>query len=98
MVKRKSTIITRLKKLTRMSIAIFRLTESIYTSLQHVSGRPDGANEAQKAAYNSSRQRIGEPIASHRASKRHICENDFSPPDRVFAPRLMLSLVLSGST
>lgn len=33
---------------------------------------------------NSSRQRIGEPIASHRERRRHTVEYDFSPPERVF--------------
>lgn len=48
--------------------------------------------------YNSSKQRIGDPIASHSASNKQTWENDFSPPDRVLAPRPALSLVLSGST
>lgn len=34
--------------------------------------------------YNSSRQRIGEPIASQRESRRQTVEYDFSPPERVF--------------
>lgn len=38
--------------------------------------------------YNSSRQRIGEPIASHNDNNRQIVEKDFSPPDKVFGPRL----------
>jgi hypothetical protein len=51
------------------------------------------------AAYNSSKQRIGDPMASQSASKRQTCENDFSPPERVLAPRpSLLSLVMSGST
>ena len=38
-------------------------------------------------------------MASHRASKRQIWENDFSPPERVLAPRPVgSSLVISGST
>jgi hypothetical protein len=33
--------------------------------------------------YNSSRQRIGEPMASQRESNKQIVENDFSPPESV---------------
>lgn len=51
------------------------------------------------STYNSSRQRIGEPMASQRANRRQTCENDFSPPDSVLAPRpVLLSFVISGST
>lgn len=35
-------------------------------------------------AYNSSRQRMGAPIASQRDSRRQMVEKDFSPPERVF--------------
>lgn len=38
-------------------------------------------------AYNSSRQRIGAPMASQRDNKRHIVEKDFSPPDKVLVWR-----------
>lgn len=48
--------------------------------------------------YNSSKHLIGDPIASHRDSKRQICENDFSPPESVFAPLPRPTLVMSGST
>ena len=34
-------------------------------------------------AHNSSRQRMGEPMASHRERRRQMVENDFSPPDNV---------------
>jgi len=71
--------IDRLAASMSMSMAIFRFTESIYTS-------------------NSSRQRMGDPMASQSDSKRQICEKDFSPPERVFVPRPVLSLVMSGST
>lgn len=38
-------------------------------------------------------------MASQSASSRQTCEKDFSPPDRVFAPRPVLSsFVMSGST
>lgn len=49
-------------------------------------------------AYNSSRQRIGAPIASHRESRRQIVEKDFSPPERVLVWRPWPVLVSSGST
>lgn len=38
-------------------------------------------------------------MASQRANRRQTCENDFSPPDSVLAPRpVLLSFVISGST
>ena len=39
---------------------------------------------------HSPRHRIGDPIASHNASNKHIVENDFSPPlkESVFFSRL----------
>lgn len=37
-------------------------------------------------------------MASQRAKSRQTWENDFSPPERVLAPRPVLSLVMSGST
>jgi hypothetical protein len=49
--------------------------------------------------YNSSRQRIGEPIASQSAKSIQMVEKDFSPPERVFvALPLSLLRVISGST
>jgi hypothetical protein len=85
-----------LSSLTSMSIAILRLTESMYTSL----GEELVSSWLKKTdnTYNSSKQRIGDPIASQSESKRHTCEKDFSPPDKVLAPRPVLSLVISGST
>lgn len=38
-------------------------------------------------AYNSSRQRMGAPIASQRDSKRQMVEKDFSPPESVLVWR-----------
>jgi hypothetical protein len=48
---------------------------------------------------NSSRNRIGDPIASHTDKSMQIDENDFSPPDKVlvFRPAELLR-VSSGST
>jgi hypothetical protein len=52
-----------------------------------------------RSTYNSSKQRIGEPMASHRASSMQMVEKDFSPPDKVFVCRpLSLLRVISGST
>lgn len=50
-------------------------------------------------SYNSSKQRTGAPIASHKDSNRHVVEKDFSPPERVrvFRPSLLIR-VESGST
>lgn len=49
------------------------------------------------ATHNSSRQRIGEPMASQSESNKQIVENDFSPPDSVFVclPAALLT-VISG--
>lgn len=50
---------------------------------------------------NSSRQRIGHPMASHRESRRQIVEKDFSPPEReVGSLRLLLpeAWVVFGSS
>lgn len=55
--------------------------------------------DTEEKTYNSSKQRMGEPIASHSANNRQTWENDFSPPDSVFAPRpAPSSFVMSGST
>lgn len=50
-------------------------------------------------AYNSSRQRMGAPIASQRDSKRQMVEKDFSPPESVFVWRPWPPVLeMSGST
>lgn len=83
-------------RLTSMSMAILRLIWSMYTSLWRSA---NGSPQVSSQTYNSSRQRIGEPMASQRDKRRHTWEKDFSPPERVFAPRPVLSsLVISGST
>jgi hypothetical protein len=57
-----------------------RLTLSMKTSL----GQSAGAEKGRRwRTYNSSRQRMGEPIASHNESRRHTVEYDFSPPESV---------------
>jgi hypothetical protein len=49
--------------------------------------------------HNSSRHRIGDPIASQSAKSKHVVEKDFSPPESVFVCRpLSLFRVMSGST
>lgn len=82
-----------------MSMAIFLLMWSMYTSLEDgLVGVKLGFLDGD-ATYNSSRQRMGDPMASQRARRRQICEKDFSPPERVLAPRpVSLDLVMSGST
>lgn len=40
---------------------------------------------------NSSKHRMGEPIASQSESRRQIVENDFSPPESVFGPLFPVS-------
>ena len=58
-------------------------------------------NLARNLTYNSSRQRRGDAAASHTASRRQICENDFSPPDKLLGslsffavdPLVLLSFV-----
>lgn len=74
---------------------ISRLTLSMKTSLALVSIHIAPSTRGQ--TYNSSRQRIGEPMASQRESNRQMVENDFSPPESVFvclpAP---LATVMSG--
>lgn len=49
--------------------------------------------------YNSSRHRIGAPMASHIERRRQMVEKDFSPPESpcVVLP-LLPFLVSSGST
>lgn len=50
-------------------------------------------------AYNSSRQRMGAPIASQRDSKRQMVEKDFSPPESVLVWRPWPPVLeMSGST
>ena len=58
-----------------------RLTLSIKTSLPK--SKPVFSLGLHRVTDNSSKQRIGAPIASHRESKKQICEKDFSPPDKV---------------
>lgn len=63
-------LVTRQRTPTSMSMAIFRLTWSMYTSLlAQVSGHK-AQQEGFFQTYNSSRQRIGDPMASQRANKR----------------------------
>ena len=54
--------------------------------------------DEKRRAYNSSKPRIGEPMASQRDRSRQMVENDFSPPDSVFVCRPFPDLVSSGST
>jgi hypothetical protein len=55
--------------------------------------------EEGRGTYNSSRQRIGDPIASQSARRRQTVEYDFSPPDSVLVclPSPLRS-VISGCT
>ena len=49
------------------------------------------------STYNSSKQRIGEPMASQRESSKQMVENDFSPPESVLVCLAALpSIVESG--
>jgi len=48
---------------------------------------------------NSSRHRMGDPMASHSDSNRHTVEYDFSPPESVLVCRpSLLRSILSGCT
>jgi hypothetical protein len=74
-----------------------RLTLSMKTSLKTYEQR--FASCALRSTYNSSKQRMGDPMASHNASSIQMVEKDFSPPDNVFVCRpLSLLRVMSGST
>jgi hypothetical protein len=77
---------------------ISRLTLSMNTSLSYVSkhiNNPSGM----VSTYNSSKHRIGDPMASHRARSKQIVEKDFSPPDNVLVCLpAALTFVMSGST
>lgn len=74
-----------------------RLTLSIKTSLV-ICQRMLNQGRSFPDTHNSSRHRTGAPMASHNDSRRQIVENDFSPPDNVFASRPLPTLVASGST
>lgn len=86
------------QQLTNMSMDNFRFIESMYTSLEPSCQLLSPIIGNKTKTYNSSKHRTGEPIASHNANNRQICENDFSPPESVLAPRPALSFVISGST
>lgn len=74
-----------------------RLTLSMKTSLAW-SAETHMMLAKLRDTYNSSRHRIGDPMASHRANSKQMVENDFSPPDKVFVCRPLPVLVSSGST
>ena len=73
------------------------------TSLKGSQRTKDGTGSNQIRAcirntYNSSKQRIGDPIASQSERSRQMVEKDFSPPDKVFVCRPCPDFVSSGST
>jgi len=73
---------------TIMLMVVFRLTSSMKTSLP--------VRRHSNDHYNSSRARIGEPMASHTDKRKQIWANDFSPPDNVLGSLLELVFVLPG--
>jgi hypothetical protein len=75
-----------------------RFTLSMKTSLTLLVPVRLGKYFTSLLTYNSSRHRIGEPIASQSDKSKQIVEKDFSPPDNVFVWRPFPLLVSSGST
>jgi len=59
---------------TIIAILVFRFTASMKTSLK-------SAKNIQRKVYNSSRARIGDPIASQTESNIQTWVKDFSPPE-----------------
>ena len=62
-------------KHTINAILVLRFMASIKTSL---------SSAIPQRSYNSSKQRIGDPMASHTDNNKQICAKDFSPPERDF--------------